>query len=265
MSHQWSIVTVTYNSETAIRNSWTESRDGVEWIVVDNASTDGSVAAARATGADEVICLPRNVGFSAANNHGMSVARGDLILFANPDLRVEAGGLDSLALRLDAGAGLVAPQLLHPDGSPQPNGRGLPTLANKVLNRTTRSEHARYRLHAAEHEVVPVCFAIGAAVAGTRSFLDDLGGWDDGYFLYYEDSDLGLRSWRAGRPVELVGSVRWQHEWARATMRLALKPWLHEFRSMARFYATYPSLLGTQRAAERAFPAIAAALPVPAR
>lgn len=261
MAHTWSVVTVTHNSAATIRRCWTAPRrSGVEWVVVDNASTDDSVAAARSAGADTVIELPENRGFSAGNNVGMAAAGGDLILFANPDLRADFDGLEHLERRLDAGDGLVAPQLLNPDGSPQPNGRGFPTLANKVRNRTTAQDHARYRILAAPGQVVPVCFVMGAAVAASRSFLDSLGGWDEGFFVYYEDSDLGLRSWLAGGRVEVVGDVRWQHDWARETLRLSLRPWLFEVRSMTRFYRKYPSLLGTQDAAEREFPAIAKAV-----
>jgi GT2 family glycosyltransferase len=232
----------------------------VEWVVVDNASTDDSVAVAQRCGADVVVRLPENRGFSAANNVGTSVAAGDNILFANPDLTVDFEGLAALQRRLDEGVGLVAPQLLNEDGTRQPNGRGFPTLLNKVRNRTPGRELSDYRIFAAPGETVPVCFAIGAAVAGTRAFIESLGGWDEGYFVYYEDSDLGLRSWMAGGPVELIGDVRWRHEWARATLRPRLQPWVLEARSMTRFYGTYPALLGSQRSAERRFPEIAARL-----
>lgn len=261
MTRSWSVITVTHNSSAAISRCWgTQRPPDLEWIVVDNASTDDSVAAARAAGADTVIALPENRGFSAGNNVGVAAARGECILFANPDLTADFAGLQQLERRLDAGAGLASPQLLNPDGTPQPNGRGFPTLANKVRNRTTTSEHARYRILAAPGEVVPVCFVMGAAVAVSRAFLDTLGGWDEGFFVYYEDSDLGLRSWLAGRPVEVVGNVRWQHEWARETLRPSLRPWLFEVRSMARFYRKYPSLLASQGAAEREFRMITDAL-----
>lgn len=261
MRRPWSIVTVTYNSSSAIRRCWSAPRPrNVEWIVVDNASTDDSVRAAEVAGADTVIRLPENRGFSVGNNVGMAAAAGDLVLFANPDLTADLRDLGILEHRLEEGAGLVAPQLLNPDGTPQPNGRGFPTLMHKVRNRTTRGEHSSYRIYAREGEVVPVCFAIGAAVAGTRSFLESLGGWDEGFFVYYEDSDLGLRSWLAGGRVELVGHARWQHEWARDTSHLRLRPWALEGRALARFYRKYPALLGTRRVAERRFPAIAAHL-----
>lgn len=95
---------------------------------------------------------------------------------------------------------------------------------------------------------------MGAAVFGHRKHFDAIGAWDSHFFLYYEDSDLGLRSWAAQIPVMLVPEAEIVHGWARETAgRFRLTPWLRELSSMRKFYARYPSLLLSQRVAARRF------------
>lgn len=263
-SFDWSVVTVTYNSAEDIRAMWDHGQalGRVEWIVVDNASNDDSAEAARTAGASRVISLPKNVGFGSANNVGLGVARGRYVLFANPDLAVDYDDLASLADHIDEIGGLVAPQLLNLDGTPQPNGRGFPTIWNKIGNHLRRDEHSEYRLWAGITERRPVCFAIGAALAGARAEFDRLGGWDESFFVYYEDSDICMREWLTGGRVTVVGDVRWVHRWARETASFRWKPWKLELASMRRFYTRYPSLLGPLCIAKRTYPVIQACLAI---
>lgn len=244
MPRSWSLITVTYNSAAPLRTYWTAQRPAhVEWIVVDNGSTDDSVGVATALGA-RVITADENLGFSAANNKGLEAATGDFIAFVNPDVRVEYEDLESLALAIDELGGLVSPQLLNTDGTLQPNGRGAPLLLHKILNRASeRPQDNGYRLYADPAERRHVFWLIGAMVAGSADTVRSLGGWNDRFFLYYEDKDLSIRAWRAGHPVTLLGAHRWTHGWARETTRFRLMPWVREFDSMFRFYSLYPEFL----------------------
>ncbi|MEK8107831.1 glycosyltransferase [Micromonospora sp. M12] len=124
--HLWSVITVTYNSADTLRRCWGNAHKPYEWIVVDNNSADDSVAVAEELGA-RVVRLPENVGFSKANNVGVRHVTSEYVLFANPDLEVGPDGFATLQGHLDAHGGLVAPQLLGTDGTPQPNGRGFRT------------------------------------------------------------------------------------------------------------------------------------------
>lgn len=244
---RWSLITVTYNSSEALRRfASPDIPEGVEWLVVDNASRDDSAATARRLGGS-VTVLPRNVGFAAANNHALRRARGRYVAFVNPDVRVDYDDLERLAQHLDHASEplLLAPQLLDPDGTPQPNGRGVPTLPRKVLHRLDGTRARRYQIYADPQASRYVSWAMGAAIVGRRSTLAELGGWDDRFFVYYEDHDLGLRAWRAGVPVVLVGDVRWVHGWARETSSRSWAAWKLELHGMARFFARYPSLLVT--------------------
>lgn len=251
-----SLITVTYNSADTLRRCWglVDLPSHVEWIVVDNASSDDSAAVAEELGAI-VIHAGKNRGFSAANNLGLARASGELIGFVNPDVIIDPAGLASLAEIAASHGALVAPQLLNPDQSEQPNGRGYPLLVAKIRNRLHGND-PRYRLRSTDGEPRAVCWAMGAAVFGTRELIDTIGGWDPHFFLYYEDKDICLRAWKSGAAVYLVPQVRWVHGWARETTQFRFAPWRRELASMAKFYARYPEFLGNARTSRRAHPRI---------
>jgi GT2 family glycosyltransferase len=249
-----SLITVSHNSADTLRRCWgaVSLPEGVEWVVVDNASIDDSPAAARALGA-KVIDAGGNLGFSAANNLGLKHAAGQFIGFVNPDVVVEFDELSGLkAVAREHGA-LVAPQLLNADGTEQPNGRGFPLLISKIRHRLHGGDPA-YLLRSDDGTPRAVCWVMGAAIFGERAVFERLGGWDDRFFLYYEDKDIGLRAWRADVPVLLVPAARWKHGWARETASLRWAPWRREIASMAKFYTRYPEFLIGLRASRRAHP-----------
>lgn len=260
---QWSVVTVTYNSAAALRQCWAGRPKPYDWIVVDNGSTDGSPAVAEELGA-RVVRLPENVGFSRANNIGAGTSTREYVLFANPDLEVVPAGLDALQAHLDAHGGLVAPQLLSTTGAPQPNGRGFPYATAKLGNRRVwplSSLHASYRLVAQAGEAIWVVWVMGAAVAARRSEFLQLGGWNERFFLYYEDHELGLRAWRLGARVAVLGDVRWTHHWARATNSVRwTRAHTLELKAAKVFYSMFPEfILGLPSARRRHTSAAAAA------
>lgn len=243
---KWSMVTVTYNSGQALTEHWSgfEPDQTFEWIVVDNASTDGSAAIAERLGA-KVLRLGANRGFSAANNLGASRASGEFLLFVNPDVVVDTSTLKALETCLRNGGGIVAPQLTDNRGEMQPNGRGFPYLSWKVRHRLPFRWVGieKYRKYADAGVILDVPWVTGAVVAVSREDFSLLGGWDESFFLYYEDTDLSLRAHKQGMTVRVVGDVRWLHSWARDTARFSIKPWLREISSAITFYRRYPEFL----------------------
>jgi GT2 family glycosyltransferase len=236
---------VVYNSANKLRKYWTgDLPEFVEWIVVDNGSSDDSVAVARERGAI-VLELGRNRGFSAANNEGLARAAGAYIAFVNPDVAVNFADLPALADRIDRRGGLVSPQLVNDDGGDQPNGRGAPLLLSKVLNRLSDRfpKSNSYLIVASATEERYIFWAMGAVVAGSARTFATLNGWSERFFLYYEDKDIAIRAWKAGIPVVLAGQFRWTHGWARETTELRLAPWAREIASMAKFYSRYPEFV----------------------
>lgn len=181
--------------------------DQLEIIVVDNGSTDDSVAAVRELYPEAtVIEAGRNLGFAAANNRAIAVARGDFFLLVNTDALLQphcAEYLVSLMRRIPR-IGMAGPQLLNEDGTAQTSYEAVPTLATETLNRSLlkRLFPSKYpgkgrRLLSPE----PVEALIGAVMMLRREAMEELGGFDEGYFFFLEETDLAVRMRKAGWKV----------------------------------------------------------------
>lgn len=243
----WAFVTVTYNSGAYLSKYWTDlicHHPDVEWIVVDNASGDSSVELARTMGA-RVVPLPQNRGFSYANNRGLDIVESDHVLFLNPDIFVPPG--TDLGVLERWPEALVAPRLLNTDGSVQDNARGLPFLSRKVRNRLGRwvDPHPDY-VRTDLADPTRIAWAMGAALGGRTEAFRAIGGWNEDYFLYYEDHEIGLRAWSRGLEVVHEPAVALMHEWQRATTALDRAAWRFEVDSMRTFYRSHPALLTTR-------------------
>jgi N-acetylglucosaminyl-diphospho-decaprenol L-rhamnosyltransferase len=240
-----SLVTVTFNSAATLRHFWADwPREACEWIVVDNCSTDDSVAVAESLGA-RVLRLSENVGFSAANNLGARMSTGDVLGFLNPDVTATRAGVERLGSIALGSSLLVAPQLVNQDGTLQENGRGAPYPARKLAHMfapaSTMNQHYVRHVRSGIEQVV---WVMGAALFASRSTFENIGGWDPGFFIYYEDSDICLRALQRGVLTFVDGDVRFVHGWARETANgKSPSVWKHEFRSAARFYAKHPHCL----------------------
>ena len=185
--------------------------------VVDNGSGDGTVesVAGRSDGA-VALDLGRNTGFAVANNVGISRGSGRYVLVLNPDTVVTPGAVRTLVDFADAhpDAGVVAPQLLNSDGSPQLTARAFPTVAaglfgrRSVLsrwlphNRWTRAYLLERERAADDDQPYTVDWVSGAAMLVPRRVIEQVGGLDEEFFLFWEDadwcrriSDAGYRIW----------------------------------------------------------------------
>lgn len=238
-----SLITVSHNSARTLERCWAGQRFvPYPWIVVDNNSSDDSREVARRLGA-QVVALGTDRGFSAANNVGASVTDAEVLVFCSPDLIVTPDGIAALADQVRRTGGIVAPQLVNPDGSLQENGRGAPFPTRKIKH-LFRLRDDRYRRFARPGELNDVVWVMGAALAITRTDFMSLGGWDARFFVYYEDADLGIRAWQRGMSVKVDGDVRWRHGWGRTTARkLSVRAWKLELSSATRFYSKHPYCL----------------------
>ena len=180
----------------------------MEIIVVDSASADGSVAMLRAEfPAARLIACQRNVGFSAGNNLGLAEARAEHILCLNPDTEIVGAALLSLLqfLRAHDDVGLVAPQLISPDGRVQATRYRFPTLASALCDGTIVEHwfpHNRWlrRYHYADANdgvVQDVDWLMGACLLLRRKAIPP-GGFDEQFFMYSEETDLCKRMKDAG-------------------------------------------------------------------
>ncbi|MBU0984552.1 MAG: glycosyltransferase, partial [candidate division Zixibacteria bacterium] len=138
-----SIIIVTHNSLTSLRGclatlARAEAIDTCELILVDNASSDCTPDdLARLWSGARVVSLPENTGFASACNTGADLARGDYLLFLNPDVQVDSDALTKLVAAADAtgDGGLISARLRNPDGTFHATSRNFPTLGNLLFSR----------------------------------------------------------------------------------------------------------------------------------
>jgi GT2 family glycosyltransferase len=171
-----------------------------EVVIVDNHSPahPGVDRIRRASGVS-LRRFSRNRGFAKAVNEGCRLGRGDWVLLLNPDMSVGEGFLDrveALTRRLaaeDPRTGVVGFRLRHPDGSRQASCGPFPTLFGTVAGLLLPRARRKCRLLAAgERTRVP--WVTGCCLLVRRECLEQLGGFDEDFFLYYEDVDLCLRA-----------------------------------------------------------------------
>ena len=220
-----------------------------EVVVVDNASGDGSVEAIaqRHPGA-RVVRRGVNDGFAAGVNAGFAATSSPFVLLLNPDTEPHAGAVERLAAHLRARprAGVAAPLLVEPDGSPQPSAyRRYPNAAIVFLELCAPLGYAMahipaldpYRLPPASYRTgTPVAHATGAALLIRRAAYEEAGRFDEGFFLYLEETEWQGRVRSHGWTVELVPRARVTHL-VRGGGEAALAPSPHYVTSAERYLA----------------------------
>jgi GT2 family glycosyltransferase len=180
-----------------------------EIIVVDNASTDGSLQWARDA---RVIANTENVGFGKANNQAFAVSRSPFVFLLNADAEVTGGALDRLmaTLREHPRAAVCAPRLVNPDGSLQPSVWPNPLTPLHILVSglglwRLLPRGARGRLLFGDQwsydALAEVPMAGGAALMVRREAIDAVGGFAESFAMYGEDNEWCLRMRRAGWTV----------------------------------------------------------------
>jgi GT2 family glycosyltransferase/O-antigen/teichoic acid export membrane protein len=185
-----------------------------EVIVVDNASTDGTVAAlATAFPRVAVLQQPENLGFARAANLGARAARAVRLLFLNSDCIARAGALERLEAVLDdhPEAAAAVPRLVTPDGAIEHNVAPLPTVGLIAAQYLLGRLGDRYRV--AELEVpTPVESCSAAALLISRDDFWRAGGFHEDYFMYVEDVELCRRLAQNGRSLYYVPEAVIVHE-----------------------------------------------------
>jgi len=205
--------------------------EGVEdLVVVENGGAGGAGGALGSAGAavagtgDEAVAIVtpgRNLGYGAGANRGVA-ALGDeeLVLVCNPDLTVHRGAVGALvgALADEPAWAIVGPRLCNPDGTVYPSVRRFPSMADAAghalvaLFRPDNRFSRRYRPPDAGGEGRrPADWVSGACFLVRRSAWEELGGFDEGYFMFAEDMDLCWRAHRAGWGVGVEPSARVTH------------------------------------------------------
>jgi len=207
------VVTVTHNSMSVLPAFFASlgagAREKPEIVLVDNRSEDWEEARSVAHDAGaQALQMPRNAGYGSAANYGVAQLPEDceLIVIANPDIVVGANALDVLAgvFDEDPAIGAVGPRILNPDGSTYPSARRFPSLmlgaGHALFARVWPSNPWTRRYHnllPAEHGS-DTDWLSGAFIMFRRTAFESVNGFDEEYFMYFEDVDLSWRLASAG-------------------------------------------------------------------
>ena len=238
-----------------------------EAVVVDNASSDGSASFADAFAPRvRLIRNATNVGFARAVNQGVAASSAPLVLIMNPDCRVNAGAVGALQAQLDAhdACAVVGPRVLDPDGTVQGSARGDPDMLTGLFGRTGRLREWFPLVPAARRNVVSdaaigngapsvvVDWVSGACMLVRRSAFEAVGGFDEGYFMYWEDADLCRRLRARGHHVRYVPGATAVHRVGHSSqsVRPASIRAFHD--SAYRYYATHVAKGSIKRGLARA-------------
>lgn len=228
------IVMVTYNKLIpeclpSVRRAMEASSLKTAFVLVDNGSTsfDPDQMAQDIPGA--IVIRQPNRGFGNGCNRGAAEVDAAYYFFLNPDtILFDPQVMEKLYVFLKAHpkAGIAAPRLLYPDGTLQETCRRFPPWHVPFLRRTSIAQKGspkraldRFLMRDYDHEALRlVDWAQGSALLMDGALFRALGGFDERYFMYYEDVDLCRRAWLSGRPVYYVPAAELTHVYARDSM-----------------------------------------------
>ena len=217
------VVVISFNSRAKLRSCVAPlaGADSLNVVVVDNASHDDTLATIAAMPIT-TIPLTENVGFGAGCNVGWRSTSSPYVLFLNPDARMSKEAVLALARRADERpeAAAFGPRLVTPSGDLDYSLRRFPRLRStygralflqRLLPRAVwvdeviRDPRAYAEPHAVE-------WITGACLLVRRAALEEVGGFDERFFMYCEDKDLCARLWKAGYSVQYEPSIVCEHE-----------------------------------------------------
>jgi hypothetical protein len=247
---------VTYHSDIELLAKAVDSvlAQGLEVhiIIVDCASTiEYQAQLKQFEDIAQVIYAPRNGGFGYGHNIAMLAApECDYMLVLNPDVVLHQGSLQELLnfMKLHSQAGVVAPKVFYPDGRLQPLNKREPNVLDLALRLMLPASCAnlplikrrlqRYSMQDIGYEnSYQLPFASGCCLLFRRDILMRLGGFDEGFFLYFEDADICRRVAEIGE-VWFCHQAHITHAWQRASRKSYKMMWIM-LQSAGRYFAKW--------------------------
>lgn len=205
-----SIITVNYRNFEALKACWkslqAQDFQDFEWIIIDNNSPkdEGRSVAEYFENVSNifVITLNENIGFGAASDEGVLFAKGEILVLMNPDIEVTDGCFSALKETLESkkNIGIVVPKLLGANKKYQGNGRTFPTIL-ELFGRRLVLNNTQDEIQ--EKNMFPIDWAQGSFLMMSKKFFEKLGGFDNRFFLFMEDTDLCRRCWELEKSVIL--------------------------------------------------------------
>ena len=231
-----SVVIVHYNAGDDLRRCLASLDAGIgpiSWdgVVVDNASTDGCGELPVSGDRMRTHRNPDNVGFARAVNQGIAKTAGDEVLILNPDCELLPGAVGVLRTELDRYPTCVVagPRVVDPDGTIQGSARGDPTMFTGLFGRASLLSRLFPRSALADRNVrsrtaletgrssVGVDWVAGSCMLARRDALETVAGFDERFFLYWEDADLCRRLRVRGGEVRYVPGATVVHNVGRSS------------------------------------------------
>lgn len=213
-----SVVIVAYNSqdflERCIKSILKFLPKNGEVLVVDNASTENTSKILQKFGLKiKLIKSEENLGFGKGNNLAVEQARGEYLFFLNPDTELVGSTFEPLMdfYAKTKNIGIMAPKLIMPNGQTQPLVKELPTVWG-AFNEYVLGVKNSYSEYAPQtDQPVEVGMVYGAAMLIKKELFDSVGGFDEKYFMYYEDADLCRKVSKLGKKVYYFPGVVIKH------------------------------------------------------
>jgi hypothetical protein len=218
-----------------------------ETIVVDNASSDGTVDLVRGRFPEvQVVSQDGNRGFAAACNAGARIGSAPNLLFLNPDAELTPGALPALVEFLAASprVAAVGPRFVYPDGSSQDGAFTYPSLLMTWLEFFPRpgrliQSRCNGRIVSPDNEPVAIDHPLGACMLVRRAAWDDVGAFDEGYFLYCEEVDWCMRAKQRGWEIVHEPEATVVHHGGVSSASTPTASLVHLYQSRQRLHAKH--------------------------
>lgn len=215
-----------------------ERHEDTELILVDNASTDGTLDAVHEQYADVgerivTISNDRNLGVARARNIGLRAANGSVLMLLDNDTVVTCEAIDALRAYITANSqcGIAAPALYSPDGRLQSSAKPFPGIGIKIRNTIIGAPD-----HDTTSDMHPF-YVIGACQVFRKELIDRVGWLDEKIFYGPEDADLCIRAREAGYTIDYLPHISIIHDWQRATRKKIFSTmWRRHFSALIYFY-----------------------------
>lgn len=251
---QLSIIIVSWNVGELLRSCLASIEAGrdklaLEVIVVDGGSADGSPEMVRAEFPwVRLVARPDNVGFPKGNNIGLEQASGRYILLLNPDTVILGNALQTMVAHLEANpaVGALGGQLLNPDGSVQSSRRRFPSLATAFFESTwleplapRRLLNHYYLLDRPDNALSQVDWVVGACLLVRHDIVAQIGGLDEGYFMYSEELDWCKRIKAAGWQIVYLPTAQIIHHYGKSSEQAVTSRHINFQRAKLRYFWKY--------------------------
>lgn len=191
--------------------------DTIEILVTDNHSNDESMGFIRAhlNGVQGVRIIENksNGGYGRGNNQAVRYAQGEYLLIINPDNTLPENALKSMLQYLldHPDTGIVGPALVYPDGSIRPSARSFPSIKDLFIKRLHpkkwHEDFEKKRKNQEQSKAIDVDWMVGACLLMKADLYRSLGGYDERFFLFFEDIDLCRRVKNMGKKVVYLPHV----------------------------------------------------------